>query len=90
LVGCWRQIDSNLEPGGVTLAFYDAGKLTYTIHGEQKDEIIELTYRVSGNTLVTDQPSHPRVERTTFTFLPEGLLELQHGEEKTLFERIDD
>lgn len=89
LVGCWRQIYPNLGPERVTVAFYDDGKLTYTIRGEQKDEVITLTYRISGNTLITDQPSHPRTEITTFTFMPEGFLKLQHGDQKTLYERVN-
>jgi hypothetical protein len=35
---------------------------------------MHLTYRVDGSSLVTNQPSSPREERTEFYFMPDGRL----------------
>ena len=78
LIGRWRtdpEDAPSLEHyGSVTLTFTREGQLIYTIHGEGKDEIMMLSYRVENQTLVTDQPSNPREERTAFTVTPEGKL----------------
>jgi hypothetical protein len=61
LIGKWRS-DADF-PGGigefgeVSLEFSPNGGLTYVIHGEEKRQIILLTYRVEGDVLVTDQPA---------------------------------
>jgi len=38
-----------------------------------------LTYRIEGDTIISDQPSHPREEKTKFSFTPEGKLVLIYG-----------
>jgi len=67
------------ELGDVLMEFHDDGRLTYTIRGETKDQIILMQYKVEGDILVTDQPSHPRVERTAYSLSPEGTLTLEFG-----------
>ena len=83
LIGRWTTDpnDNDLlgESGRVSLVFENDGKLTYIIHGEKKDEVIALTYRVEGGVVITDQPSAPREERTAFTLTPDGNLVLEFG-----------
>jgi len=51
--------------GQVELTF-ERGRLTYAIILPEKKQLMSLTYRVSGQFIETDQPSHPRPERTRF------------------------
>jgi hypothetical protein len=76
LVGAWRSDPEDLEAisqyGDVSLDFAQSGALTYTIHCEEKRQIILLTYRVEGDVLITDQPSDPKEQRTKFEITPFG------------------
>ena len=71
LVGAWLvdQTDARAltDLGNVLLEFSEDGGLLYTIRGQEKDQIIMLRYKVEGSTIVTDQPSEPRTERTQFS-----------------------
>lgn len=85
LLGKW-----SCEPGGgedTTLEFKEGGQLEYTICGTEKDQKIFLTYRVENNTLITDQPSHPREEHTPFAFTENGKLVLIYGDKRSLYIR---
>ena len=81
-IGAWRIDPSDRwslrEYGNVSLQFENNGKLTYTIELPKKKQIMLLTYRVDGNWLVTDQPSHPKEERTEFYFTDDGRLALKN------------
>jgi hypothetical protein len=80
LLGAWvidhTDARALAELGDVLLEFDGIGGLQYTIRGRDKDQIIKLRYSIEGSTLITDQPSVPRVERTQFTFLDENVLVL--------------
>ena len=83
LVGVWV-LDETDAPtverwGNVVLEFDERGGLIYTVRGDDKDEVIVLRYQVEGSTLITDQPSAPSVERTQFSFTPDGALVLAFG-----------
>jgi hypothetical protein len=85
LIGKWLS-----EPGGgedTALEFMEGGRLDYTIHGVEKDQKIFLTYRVENNTLITDQPSHPREERTPFILTEDGKLVLVYGDQRSTYIR---
>ena len=83
LVGVWVVDETDAQAlerwGTVVLEFDESGGLSYTIRGDDKDEMIILRYQVEGSTLITDQPSAPRVERTQFSFTPDGVLILAFG-----------
>lgn len=88
LLGLWM-IDPKSTPEQiVTLEFKDNGQLIYTVIGDQKDEVILLTYRVENDTIVTDQPSAPKIEKTKFSFTPEGKLLLVYGNISSLYVRV--
>jgi hypothetical protein len=70
-----------------TLQFSEGGLLDYTIHGSDKDQTILLTYRVEGDVLITDQPSHPREERTSFVLTEDDRLILTFGDHESMYVR---
>lgn len=76
------------ELGDVLLEFRDDGSLRYTIRSGEKSQIILLHYEIDGETLVTDQPSAPRVERTAFSFSDDGALVLFYGGQPYRFKRM--
>ena len=82
LVGAWLVDETDTRAladlGNVLLEFGEGGGLLYTIRGEEKDQIIKLRYKIEGSTIVTDQPSEPRVERTQFS-LADDMLTLAFG-----------
>ncbi len=67
------------ESGRVSLVFEADGKLTYIIHGANKDEIMNLIYHVEDEMIVTDQPSARGEARTRFRLTPQGKLILEFG-----------
>lgn len=69
------------------MAFSSDGKLTYSIHDGDKIQVINMVYEVSGNQIITDQPSNPRREISLFSFEPSGILVLAYDGEKTRFRR---
>jgi len=62
--------------------------LTYIIHVEGKDQLIVMTYRIEDSMLITDQPSHPGEERTSFIITSEGDLVLDYGGTKSRYVRV--
>lgn len=91
LIGTWvsdpEDVDAIREFGPVTLEFEEDGHLTYTVHTRAKDQKIFLTFRVEGGTLVTDQPSSPRQERTAYSIGPDGKLTLWFGGQRGVYLR---
>ena len=83
LIGRWTSdpddTDSLSEFGRSTLVFGPDCKLVYIMHGEKKDDIVLLIYRVEAGIIITNQPSAPQEERTAFRITPEGALVLEFG-----------
>ena len=90
LVGTWRTHDKAAlrACGNVTLKFESDGTLRYMVHGIGRDEVILLTYRVESGFIITNQPSHPRPERTAYEITADGKLVLNFGGQKSLYHRI--
>ena len=89
-LGKWQLVksDADMDIGeGVTMTFSADGKLVYVIHQGDSDQIMNLVFRVVGNYLVTNQPSHPREETTMFSFDADGGLILDYGGSKAWFAR---
>jgi hypothetical protein len=89
LVGRWitdPTDDSNARRyGSVSMQFSADGNLTYTLHTENENRVMLLTYRVDGETIVSNQPSNPRQERTRFTITPDGKLVLTNNGIRTRY-----
>lgn len=69
LLGRWRLLraDAALEiAAGVCMEFLPDGQLLYTIPVQERSMVVELIYRVEGNTLLTDNPVAPHATSTRF------------------------
>ena len=84
LIGKWSGV---VAGEGVGMDFLEDGRLAYTILTKKGTQIIRMTYRIDGEMLITDQPSHPREERTRFWWDKSGALVLEFGGEKCQFTR---
>ena len=92
LIGTWGSdpADAGAQNyGSLTLKFLSDGNLLYIIHGDGKDQIIRLTFRLDSNFIITDQPSNPRSERTAYEFTEDGKLVLTLGQEKSRYVRVE-
>lgn len=91
LVGRWRLIrtegPANFEH--VTMDFRPDGTLQYSIELADRHQIINLTYSISGDIIISDQPSSPGEERTRFALRPDGTLELDHEGTRSWYERVE-
>ena len=63
LIGTWESND-NPTLGSTSVDFKENDTLTYTIHLEKKDQIINLVYWIKDDYLFTDQPSSPNIEKS--------------------------
>jgi hypothetical protein len=89
LVGKWKLVRA--EPpldAGTVLTFSDGGRLDYSIPSQDKVQIIHLTYKVVGDSLITDQPSHPSEEKSRFRIDPDGMLYVEGDGQKAWYRRI--
>jgi len=64
--------------------------MLYVIHGDDKDEVIRLTYRTEPGFVVSDQPSLPREERTAYRFNETGDLVLVYEGEESTYQLVGD
>jgi hypothetical protein len=76
LTGRWvidpSDISAVAELGHVEIEF-NRGRLRYEIHLADRKQVMLMTYRVEGDVLVTDQPSHLKPERTAFALQGDAL-----------------
>jgi hypothetical protein len=70
LIGCWELVRADASDAdiGVEIEFKADGQMQYSIPMPDTWQIIKLTWWAEANSIVTDQPSAPRVERTEFSF----------------------
>ena len=91
LLGLWRIDHADVAAletlGDVSVEFDDAGNLNYLIHSAAKVEVIIMTYRIDGPTIISDQPSNPNPQRTAFELASDGALILSFGGERSRFVR---
>ncbi|HQR66341.1 MAG TPA: hypothetical protein PLB02_03005 [Thermoanaerobaculia bacterium] len=91
LLGRWRvdptDHDAIEEYGDVSLEFRDDGQLVYVIHAGEKAQLVYLNFRIEGGELVTNQPSAPNEERTSFDLRPDGRLILRFGRRESRYVR---
>lgn len=81
LLGIWMVDRSDARAirdlGDVILEFGEDGQLTYIVRGQAADQVSYLRYKVEGDTVITDQPSAPKVERTKFWISEDAVLTLE-------------
>ena len=75
LVGKWRiDPDDNVGIelyGNVIMDFKPNGDYIYSIFEGNTEKRLLLKYKINGNVLITDQPSHEKTEETFFKFKTE-------------------
>ena len=69
LIGVWNS-DMN-DPatnsmGKVTMTFTKDGSLIYKIYEGDKLQRMNMVYRINGDTIISDQPSHPQEQKTKY------------------------
>jgi hypothetical protein len=93
LIGVWKideQDAASLRSyGNTTLEFEMDGALRYTVHENGKDQIMLLTFQVEPGFIITNQPSHPRPEKTAYEVTREGKLVLNFGGKKSVYYRVN-
>lgn len=85
LIGRWREVGPAADES--TMVFTNDGKLIYSVHNGDKVQVMNMVYEVSGDQIITDQPSNPQKEISKFYFEPSGILVVDHQGEKTRFMR---
>ena len=67
LLGAWivdlSDVRARTDLGDVMMEFKSDGQLIYVIRSDRTDQVISLRYQLDGDTLVTNQPSAPKLER---------------------------
>ena len=91
LIGIWNS-DLNDEAtknsiGDVTINFKVDGSLIYDIHDGDKLQRMNMTYRINGDTIISDQPSHPQEQRTKYKLENTDKLILEFEGTTTVFTR---
>lgn len=91
LIGIWNS-DENDETtqktlGKVTMTFTGDGKLIYDIFEGDKQQRMNMVYKVQGDTIISDQPSHPQEQRTRYKVENGDKLILDFEGEKTVFNK---
>jgi hypothetical protein len=91
LIGTWNSDDTDETTqktlGKVTMTFTEDGKLVYDIFGDNKLQRMNMIYKVQGDTIISDQPSHPQEQRTNYKIESRDKLILDFKGEKTVFKR---
>ncbi len=91
IIGRWKLLRSQseiAESDQMTMEFQDDGKLIYANMLENGEQIVELVYAISGNILITNQPSATEKEFVKFSFDTENILILDYEGNKSWFARI--
>jgi len=77
LTGVWKTDPNDIITqqlyGDVIMDFRDNGELVYTIIEDGREQMIFMTYEVSGGVLITNQPSLPQKEITDFILIGQRL-----------------
>ncbi|RFS26228.1 hypothetical protein DVR12_00100 [Chitinophaga silvatica] len=79
LIGIWENDPADRTSievyGNVRMEFKNNGELIYSIIENEREQKMLLRYIIDGNTLITDQPSHPEKMRSEFS-IDDDILEL--------------
>ena len=89
LVGTWhleRSEDPEADPG-VEIDVLPDGRMQYSIPASDRWQIIQMTWCVENEWILTDQPSSPRVEKTRFRLESDDSLVLEFSGHQSWFRR---
>ena len=91
LIGCWKIDPGDIEAikkyGSIHMIFDDEGNLRYEIRESDKLQIINLTYKVTDNFLITNQPGAPAEEKTEF-ILEDNKLILIYSAQRSVYLKV--
>ena len=91
LIGIWKSDQGDEATknsiGKVTMTFTEDGQLIYDIDAENKLQRMNMVYEISGDMIISNQPSHPQEQRTKFRIENVNKLILEFEGEKTMFIR---
>src|SRR3954447_20127964 len=90
LLGVWsliRSEDPELSIPGSAQVFKPDGSLQYLVPAPDGYRGAQLTWRVEGEEIVTDQPSSARAERTRFAFEDLHTLRLERSGARSWYHR---
>lgn len=94
ILGIWTLLPPSVyhEPGvdEITAEFLKNGALRYVISLPDKKQVINLTYKIENDELITDQPSRPEPDTAHITRLDSQSLVLSsHGVVSTFVRRAN-
>jgi tRNA G37 N-methylase Trm5 len=69
------------------LEFLPDGNLKYSTLEDGKTQMIFLKWKIVGDVIVTDQPSHPKEEKSKFEFTKDGKLILEFNGERGVYSK---
>lgn len=87
LLGTWKQVPPPVEGEEIFIEFRNNGELQYRIELPDKTQKILMRYRVDGNKIISNQPSHPKEEQTNFRFENKNFLVLVYDGSETTYEK---
>ena len=91
LIGSWNSDETDEATqkalGKVTMTFTEDGKLIYDLFEGGKQQRMNMVYKVQGDTIISDQPSHPQEQRTRYNIENGDKLILDFEGQKTIFNR---
>lgn len=92
ILGNWALDPSDAKAkqafGDIGLTFNKDGTATYLINtDDNKQQAILLTYKIEGDKLITDQPTHPKKETSKFLFNKDGTLTIFFENQEARFIR---
>jgi hypothetical protein len=91
LIGVWNSdindVATKNSIGNVTITFTKDGSFTYDIHEGDKLQRMNMTYRVVGDTIISDQSSHPNEQKTKYKLENNDRLFLEFEGTVTVFKR---
>ena len=91
LIGSQKLVeaDPSLDLGeNDEMYFSESGDLLYAIDAGSKQQIMNLTYKVDSEFLITDQPSNPNVQRTRYNIEEGGILILDNEGALAKYQKI--
>jgi hypothetical protein len=91
LIGVWESDTSDEATknslGNVTMTFTNTGELVYDINEGDRIQRMNMIYQVNGDVIISDQPSHPQKQKTTYIFETKDRLILKFDGMTTVFNR---
>jgi hypothetical protein len=91
LIGVWNSDQSDEatkeNTGNVKMTFTEDGKLIYDINTGSKVQRMNLVYKIDGDNIISDQPSHPQKQSSKFKVEDSNRLIIEFEGEKAVFIR---